>query len=290
MSGDTPARTATAEDPQYPEPTVGTVEPPRSTSYLAEVWVNFKRWNLKALRNPFIVVGSVVQPVVFLLLFSEVFGGVVGAAIGDAAGVDYLTYLVPAIVVQVALIAASSSGIGLVNDIENGMFEKVLVTPMRRSAVFLGKTLSEMIRVVVQGALIVVLGVLLGATVETGVLGAVAMLGVAVLFSLWFTAFSNVLALVTRDQESTIIGANLLTFPLLFVSSAFLPIEALPGWMQVVARLNPITYGVDATRTLMLEGWDWAALAPDLAVLVALDVVLGTVAVVMLSRASSARV
>ncbi|MWG36394.1 ABC transporter permease [Halomarina oriensis] len=290
MNGGAETRTATVEDPQFADSVTTTSGRTGSTAYLAEVWVNFKRWNRKALRNPFIVVGSVVQPVVFLLLFSEVFGGVVGATIGDAAGVGYLTFLVPAIVIQVALIAASSSGIGLVNDIENGMFEKVLVTPMRRSAVFVGKTLSEMIRVAVQGTLIVVLGVLLGATIETGVLGALAMLGVAVLFSVWFTAFSNVLALVTRDQESTIIGANLLTFPLLFVSSAFLPIESLPGWMQVVARLNPITYGVDATRTLMIEGWNWSALAPDLAVLVGLDVVFGAVAVFMLTRASSARV
>ena len=290
MSGDAASRTVTVEDPQLHETLATPAETPGGTSYLAEVWVNFKRWNLKALRNPFIVVGSVVQPIVFLLLFSEVFGGVVGAAIGDAAGGNYLTFLVPAIVVQVALIAASSSGIGLVNDVENGMFEKVLVTPMRRSAVFLGKTLSEMVRVAVQGVLIIVLGVALGATVETGALGALAMVGVAVLFSLWFTAFSNVLALVTRDQESTIIGANLLVFPLLFVSSAFLPVESLPGWMQVVARLNPITYGVDATRTLMVDGWNWSALAPDLAVLVALDVVLGAVAVYMLSRASSAKV
>jgi len=290
MSSPAGARTATVEDPQFPESLETTDEPARSASYLAEVWVNFKRWNLKALRNPFIIVGSVVQPVVFLLLFSAVFGGVVGAAIGDAAGVGYLTFLVPAIVVQVALIAASSSGIGLVNDIENGMFEKVLVTPMRRSAVFLGKTLSELLRVAVQGLLIVALGVVLGATVETGVLGALAMVGIAVLFSVWFTAFSNVLALITRDQESTIIGANLLVFPLLFVSSAFLPVEALPGWMQVVARLNPITYGVDATRTLMIDGWNWSALAPNLAVLVGLDLVFGAVAVFMLSRASSARV
>ncbi|MFC5969995.1 ABC transporter permease [Halomarina salina] len=290
MSSGASTRTASVEDPQVHETLASSADVAQPPSYLAEVWVNFKRWNLKALRNPFIVVGSVVQPVVFLLLFSEVFGGVVGAAIGDAAGVGYLTFLVPAIVIQVALIAASSSGIGLVNDVENGMFEKVLVTPMRRSAVFVGKTLSEMVRVAVQGVLIIVLGVVLGATVETGVLGALAMVGVAVLFSLWFTAFSNVLALVTRDQESTIIGANLLVFPLLFVSSAFLPVESLPGWMQVVARLNPITYGVDATRTLMLEGWNWSALAPDLAVLVALDVVLGALAVYMLTRASSARV
>ncbi len=259
-------------------------------AFHTDVWVNFKRWSLKSLRNPFVVVGSVVQPVVFLLLFSQVFGGVVGGAIGGAGSADYVTFLIPAIVIQVALVAAASSGIGLVNDMEAGMFEKVLVTPMRRSAVFLGKTLSELVRTAVQALLIVGLGYLLGGRVVTGVGGALGIVAIALLFSVWFTAFSNVLALVTRDQESTIIGANLVVFPLLFVSSAFLPVESMPGWIQVVAAVNPVTYGVDAARTLVLVGWDWGALLPDLAVLVALDLVLGAVAVFMLDRASSARV
>lgn len=259
-------------------------------AFHTDVWVNFKRWSLKALRNPFIVIGSVVQPVIFLLLFSQVFGGVVGGAIGGSGSADYVTFLIPAIVIQVALVAAASSGIGLVNDMEAGMFEKVLVTPMRRSAVFLGKTLSELVRTAVQALLIVGLGYLLGGRVVTGVPGALAIVAIALLFSVWFTAFSNVLALVTRDQESTIIGANLVVFPLLFVSSAFLPVESMPGWIQVVAAVNPVTYGVDAARTLVLVGWDWNALLPDLAVLVALDLVLGAVAVFMLNRASSATV
>ena len=73
------------------------------------------------------------------------------------------------------------------------------------------------------------------------------------LFSLWFVAFSNSLAVLTRDQESTIIGDNLLQFPLLFLSSAFLPLEVLPDWIQTFARVNPVTYGVDAARSLMLD-------------------------------------
>ena len=196
-----------------------------SNSFLGDVWVNFKRWNLKAVRNPFVLVVSLVQPIIFLVLFTQVFGNIAGGAInrGGSAGISYETYLVPAIAIQVALAAAITSGVGLVNDIEEGMFEKVLVSPMRRSAVFIGKTMAEVTRIAIQIAIILVLGVALGANIATGVVGAIGIMAIGVLFSLWFVSFSNTLAVLTKDQESTIIGANLLQFPLLFLSSAFLP-------------------------------------------------------------------
>ncbi|WP_135828434.1 ABC transporter permease [Halorussus halobius] len=272
-------------------------------TFAGDVWVNFKRWNLKAVRNPFVLVVSLVQPIIFLVLFTEVFGNVAGGAVNQGLpGISYETYLVPAIAIQVALAAAITSGVGLVNDIENGMFEKVLVTPMNRTAVFLGKTAAEVFRIAVQIAIILGLGVLLGAEIVTGIVGAGGIVVVGILFSLWFVAFSNALAILTRDQESTIIGANLLQFPLLFLSSAFLPLEALPGWIQTFARFNPVTYGVDAARSLMIDqdvmtvidvSWFDGVLngvAPGVAVLIGLDIVLGGLAVYLLSRASSSDV
>jgi ABC-2 type transport system permease protein len=274
-----------------------------SNSFLGDVWVNFKRWNLKAVRNPFVLVVSLVQPVIFLVLFTQVFGGVVeGTLRGPAGGLNYETYLAPAIAIQVAIAAAVTSGVGLVNDIENGMFEKVLVSPMNRTAMFLGKTLAEVSRIALQILVVLGLSVVLGARIETGLLGVVGIVGVGVLFSLSFAAFSNTLAVATRDQESTIIGANLLQFPLLFLSSAFIPLERLPGWIQLFAAVNPVTYAVDAARAIMLgedvitvvdvPGFEGLAhtLVPAVSVLTVLAVVLGAIAVFMLSRASSSAV
>ncbi|KDE59291.1 ABC transporter [Halostagnicola sp. A56] len=278
---------------------------PSSNSFFSDFWVNFVRWNLKAIRNPFVVVGSLVQPIIFLVLFTQVFGQIATSALGSgggAGGITYETFLLPAIAMQVSLAAAAGSGIGLVNDMEEGMFEKTLVMPMSRSAMFLGKTAAEIMRIVVQIAIILALGSVLGANVATGFLGAIGILGIGVLFSLWFIALSNIMAVVTRDQESTIIGANLLQFPLLFVSTAFLPLDAMPDWIQVVATYNPITYGVDAARALMLDqdvmtvvevtrfGGIWDTLIPAIAVLLALDIVLGGVMVYLLNRASSSAV
>ncbi|ELY40764.1 ABC transporter permease [Natronorubrum tibetense] len=278
--------------------------PRSSNTFAGDVWVNFKRWNLKAVRNPFVLVVSLAQPFIFLVLFTEVFGNVAGGAVSEGLGpgVDYTTFLVPAIAIQVALASAVTSGIGLVNDIENGMFEKVLVSPMNRTAVFVGKTLAEVFRIALQIAIILGLGVLLGAEITTGVVGALGIIAVGIVFSLWFIAFSNTLAVLTRDQESTIIGANLLQFPLLFLSSAFLPLEVLPNWIQTFARINPVTYGVDAARAIMLDedvttvldvtAFDGAfnTIVPAVAVLAGLGVAFGGVAVYLLSRASSSDV
>jgi len=272
-------------------------------SFLGDVWVNFVRWNIKAVRNPFVLVVSLVQPIIFLVLFTQVFGQVATGAVNQgAAAVSYETYLVPAICMQVALAAAATSGVGLVNDIENGMFEKVLVSPMNRTAVFLGKTAAEVLRIAAQILIIIGLGVALGAEVATGVAGALGIVGVGILFSFWFVALSNTIAVITKDQESTIIGANLLQFPLLFVSTAFLPLAVLPGWIQTVARFNPVTYGVDAARAIMLGrdvmtvvevsafGGVYDTLVPAVTVLLALAIAFGSVAVYMLQRASSAKV
>jgi ABC-2 type transport system permease protein len=282
--------------------TGGTVER-TSNTFLGDVWVNYKRWNLKAVRNPFVLVVSLVQPVIFLVLFTQVFGGVVeGTLRGPAGGLNYETYLAPAIAIQVAIAAAVTSGIGLVNDIENGMFEKVLVSPMNRTAVFLGKTLAEVTRIAAQIGIILVLSVALGAEIATGIPGALGIVAVGVLFSLSFAAFSNSLAVLTRDQESTIIGANLLQFPLLFLSSAFIPLEALPEWIRTFAAVNPVTYAVDAARAIMLDrdvitvldvpGLEGTAhtVVPAVAILVVLAAVLGGIAVFLLSRASSSDV
>jgi ABC-2 type transport system permease protein len=271
-----------------------------SNSFLGDVWVNFKRWNIKAVRNPFVLVTSLVQPIIFLILFTQVFGAVATNAINAGAGsISYETFLVPAIAIQVALAAAVTSGVGLVNDIEEDVFEKILVMPMNRGAVFAGKSAAEILRIVVQIAIILGLGVLLGAEIATGILGAIGIMLVGLLFSIWFLAYSNILAVLTKDQESTIIGANLLQFPLLFLSSAFLPLNSLPNWIRVVAAFNPVTYGVDGARALMLDQdvmtvldvtaftGIWNTLVPALLVLAVLDLAFGGIAVFLLTRATS---
>jgi ABC-2 type transport system permease protein len=286
----------------------------RSDSRFArDVRVSVWRWLVKTSRNPFVTFSSLVQPIVFFVLLAEVLGAVADGALAHSfgGGVSYVAYLTPAIVIQSALAGAAVSGIGLVDDIEEGMFEKTLVSPMSRTAMFLGKVLSEVARIVVQTAIVLALGYGMltlesGGSVtdyfDTGIVGVVGAVAVTVVFGGVFMAYSNVVALVTRDQEATIMLANLLTFPLLFVSSAFLPLAVLPGWIRTVAVVNPVTYGVDAVRAIVLGrdvmtvldvtafGGLWNTVVPALAVLIVFNVVLGAVAVRLLHRAARADV
>ncbi|WP_306061793.1 ABC transporter permease [Natronococcus wangiae] len=257
------------------------------SGFFDDVRTTFARWNVKKLREPFVLVFALVQPVVFLVLFSQVFGRL---AAGAVPGGDYLAFLVPAIVIQAALITAAGSGIGFVQDVETGMFEKVLVSPVSRVAMFAGKASSDLLLILIPTFLMVGLGRVLGARITTGLLGIVGIVAVVLVFSVWFVSVSYILGITTGSSRVTGISTNLVQFPLLFASTAFVPEKALPGWLQLVSSVNPVTYGVDAVRAIMLTGWTWDVIGRSLLVLGALDVVLGAVAVYFIDRASSATV
>lgn len=279
----------------------------QASGFARQTFIMFKRWSLKTARNPMVTFMSLVQPVIFFVLVVEVFGAIAG----DIVQTNYVAFLTPAVIIQSALAAASVSGIGLVHDIDTGMFDKVLASPIHRGAMFLGKALSVVVRIVVQTILILALafGLLVldgdasvSSFVQTGIAGVVGILVITVLFAGIFMAFSNIVALKSRDQEATIMIANLLTFPLLFISPAFLPLSTLPGWIQTVAVINPITYGVDGIRALMLDadvmtviGVSWFSgpmntVVPAVLVCLAFNIVLGGVAIRLLNHASRADV
>ncbi|MEA5388065.1 ABC transporter permease [Haloarculaceae archaeon H-GB11] len=282
-------------------------------SSVADARISFKRWLVKTSRNPYVTFTSLVQPIIFFVLMAEVLGAIAGGALAQSLSSDvtYVTYLTPAIIIQSALAAAAVSGIGLVDDMETGMFDKTLISPMNRSAMFIGKALSEVVRITAQTGIILGLGYLLlvltsGTTadeyLQTGLFGVLGIFVVTVVFGGVFMAYSNIVALVTRDREATVMIANLLTFPLLFISSAFLPLDVLPGWIQAVAVANPITYGVDGIRALMLGqdvmtvfevttfGGLWNTVVPAIVVLLGFNLGLGAIAVRLLKRASKAEV
>lgn len=281
--------------------------------FLTDVWVNLKRWLRKSTRTLFVIAGSVLQPILFLIVIAAVFGPVTEGLIAEQVGADvsYITYITPAIVILSVMETATSSGIGLIDDIESGMFDKILVSPMNRGAMLLGKALSEVVRAIVQTTMILIVGfgllvVSTGGSVsryiETGLPGLLGIFLIVVLFGLWSTAVANIVALVTRDRESTIIGVNLFRFPLLFLSSAFIPVAVVSESVQLIALFNPVTYGVDGIRALMLGEHTlsvfevtafsgiWNTLVPVIGLLLVLDILFGSIATYFLNRASNAEV
>lgn len=273
--------------------------PNTGNSVVGDAWVNFKRWNRKTVRNPTAFVLEIVVAVFSLLLFTAVFGDVGGFALERAgfAGVDYVTFLLPAVLLQATMGSAFTSGMGLVSDLESGMFEKVVVTPMTWTAVFAGKAMSELARIVLQLVAVLALGILMGANVTTGGPGVFGIVVVCLLVGLLFMSVSNVIGLLTRDEEVLNAASMLFMFPLLFLSPAFIPMSS---EVELIATFNPVTYAVDAVRTLVLGedvmtvvtvtrfGGMYDTLVPAFAVLVGLNVVFGGITVALLSRASSA--
>jgi ABC-2 type transport system permease protein len=273
--------------------------PPTGNSFLGDVWVNFTRWNRKAIRNPTAFLLEIVIGLFSLVLFAAVFGDVGEFALAEAGygDVGYITYLVPAVLMQATIGSSFNSGIGLVGDLQTGMFEKTTVAPMSWTAVFAGKAASEVLRIVVQLSAVLGLAVVLGANVETGLPGAVAVVAVCLPVGVLFMAISNVVGMLARDEEVLNAATMLFMFPLLFLSPAFIPMSS---DIELLATFNPVTYGVDAVRAIILGedvmtvldvtafGGVWNTLVPAVAVLVALDVVFGALAVWLLGRASSA--
>lgn len=160
----------------------------------------------------------------------------------------------------------------MVRDIKSGYFDKLLLTPINRSALLLGHILSSGVVIALQTALIVGVALLRGLESVTGGWGLLALIALAVIVGMGFSGFTVGIALRTGSPAAAQ-GASLIFFPLSFLTSAYFPLEYLDGWLQTAARLNPITYLLDATRVVLIEGWIWNDIWPGLIACVGLTVI-----------------
>jgi ABC-2 type transport system permease protein len=185
----------------------------------------------------------------FVLLFAFVFGGAI-----QVPGVSYIDFLMPGIFVQAVTFGATTTGVGLADDLSRGMIERFRSLPMARSAVLTGRTFADMVRNGFVVLLMASVGYLIGFRVATGVGRALAALALVVSFGLAFSWISATIGMSVKDPEAAQASSFVWVFPLVFASSAFVPVETMPGWLQSFAAINPITVTVDALRGLLLGG------------------------------------
>lgn len=239
--------------------------PIRSSGTLfTDIWAVFLREMSLVLRDPFSVIFSLVQPLVFLGLFGPLLAGSVDqAALGGASP---LQWFLPGVIVMICLFGTGASGSNLLFEISLGSYERVLASPLRRPAILIGKSLKELAPLVVQAALITVVSIPFGFVLyPLHVFVGLLLLGV---FGVGMGAFSNALAIASRKREWMFWAVQQsLLFPLLILSGMMLPLEAGPRWIQVLGRFNPLTYIVDAERALFAGTWSDSAI--PLAVLAA---------------------
>ncbi|GLZ41825.1 ABC transporter permease [Actinokineospora sp. NBRC 105648] len=247
------------------------------SSLPTQVWVLTTRSLRAAFGDYRLVFFGLLQPVVLLLLFTQVFAGV-GALPGVAPYAGYVNYLMPATLVNIAVITAMGAGAGLMAETYTGVVDRLRSLPIRPVSVLLARTFADSARLTVQLAAITGAGVLfLGFQPRGGVLGLAAAVLLATVVGWGLSWVFVAIATWRRNVELMQAVSFVAMFPLMFSSSAYMPLASMPGWMRAVATVNPITYAIDATRALALGRPPGAA--PAWALLLALGAALGAGAV-----------
>lgn len=224
----------------------------------------------KLRRDPTELLMRVVQPLLWFLVFGQVFTRTRAIPTGE---LSYLEFMAPGILAQSVLFAAIFYGIAVIWERDLGIVHKVLVSPASRASLVVGKALAAGVRGVAQGAMVVIIAVLIGVRVRVDPLSVVGVIAAIFLGSALFATFSLVIACIVKTRERFMGIGQVLTMPMFFASNAIYPISMMPPWLGAVARLNPLTYLVDALRTLLLAHAASVIGVPlDFAVMAALSV------------------
>ncbi|MCL4562501.1 MAG: ABC transporter permease [Chloroflexi bacterium] len=205
----------------------------------------------KLRHDPTELITRAVQPMLWLLVFGQVFTRTRAIPTGN---LPYLDFMAPGILAQSVLFIAIFYGIAIIWERDLGILHKFLVSPAPRTALVLGKALSAGVRGLTQAVIIYLLAVILGVKIDWNPLSLLSVLLVVLLSASLFSTFSLVIACLVKTRERFMGIGQLLTMPLFFASNAIYPISMMPSWLQVISRVNPLTYEVDALRTLMLAG------------------------------------
>ncbi len=219
----------------------------------------------KLSHDPTDLLTRAVQPVLWLLIFGQVFTQLRAIPTGN---LTYIEFMAPGILAQSVLFISIFYGIAVIWERDLGILQKFLASPAPRASLVLGKALSAGVRALSQAAIIYVVAALLGVKINWNPLAIAGVVFVVFLGAGIFSTFSLVIACLVKTRERFMGIGQVLTMPLFFASNAIYPIAIMPAWLQVIALLNPLTYLVDALRSLMLAGdWDYAHVGLDVAVL-----------------------
>ncbi|MDQ3784648.1 MAG: ABC transporter permease [Actinomycetota bacterium] len=221
--------------------------------YAQEVLALARRWWVELLRERLNLVFSLAQPAIWLVFFGA---GVERAIDTEVIGTDdYIGFMLAGIVTFTIVGNGVSGAMPLLWDKETGYLDRLMSMPIARSSVIVSRFVFQVAQQSAQILLVVAVALVLGVRIATGPLGFLVILLTAALLTMSVTAAFSALAYAVPQHGTFFAVAGFVSLPLLFMSNAFVPLDAMPVWMEVVARLNPLTYAIEAMRTLVLDGW-----------------------------------
>ncbi len=226
-------------------------EPPAAVRFVEDAWTVAVAELQKLAHDPTELLTRAVQPVLWLLVFGQVLAQARAIPTGH---IGYMDFLAPGVLAQSALFSAIFFGIAVIWERDLGVLHKYLVSPASRLSLVSGKALAGGLRALVQAAVVYVVAAIIGIHLQLGVVQLVAVALAVVLGAAAFATFSLIIACLVRTRERFMGIGQVLTMPLFFASSAIYPIALMPGWLQALAKVNPLTYQVDAIRSLMVSG------------------------------------
>ena len=233
-----------------------TIDNSMKAKFSVQLWVIIKRLLFRVVRRPYTELPTIIISAFFLFVYvgqlDRVFGGGLSIPIDFSNG-NFVNFILPFSIVS-ASISGASAGISLVEDIESGVFRRYQAMPISRWAIILAPMVVGAVRVLAQSGLILVLGILIGASAVTGILGYFAVLGIAFMWGMGFAGYSVAAGVRTGSAQGAQ-AATFLFFPALFIAPTFVPREALSGWLATAAKFNPTTYVIEAMRAIMIDGW-----------------------------------
>jgi ABC-2 type transport system permease protein len=218
----------------------------------------FTRALTKIVRNPTLLFVNLFTPLLFLLLFSQLLQKL--TSLPGLSG-SYLTYITPGILVLNAVMGSFQSGMSIVNDLNSGFLQKLLLTPVSRAAVLLGRLMTDLLVLIIQSTIIIVVAMLLGLGIATGLPGLILIFATLAFFDLAWAGLLLAVGMKTRKAETVAAVGNLLALPMLFVSSALFPTSIMPQWAQTVSSYNPVSYASNVARDLIQGGLTWSTFA-----------------------------
>jgi ABC-2 type transport system permease protein len=216
-------------------------------SAIRAAWVILTTRYLRELyRQPAVIFLTLLQPVIWLLLFGALFQKV--AQVPGFGGGSYITYLTPGVVIMTAMFSASWTGMSYIEDMSAGVLDRFLTAPVSRGALTAAMLGYQAVTTIVQSAVVVALGWATGAAFPGGAGGVAALIGISVLLAVAMAGLSDAFALLTRQREAVIGVSSVLVLPLTFLSGAFISLRLVPGWIADVARYNPVNWAASAGR------------------------------------------